>query len=148
MAHKNMVDGTVYDTSGGKTMVSGTAYSVESGKTMIGGTVWEIVLRARLKVVITGSGSSGDLYAIIGSKKYYTETELRFDSLETIYLYAKVASGGSSIIVVNGKTVASGNSFSPATYELAVPEDAKCITINLREDATPNTVRIITVTTE
>ena len=42
MAHRNMVGGTAYDTTGGRALVDGTVYSIQKGKTMVDGTVREI----------------------------------------------------------------------------------------------------------
>lgn len=42
MAHKTLVNGTVYEISGGKTKVNGTAYSIDKGKTLVGGTAYEV----------------------------------------------------------------------------------------------------------
>lgn len=43
MAHRNMVGGTAYDTSGGRALVDGTVYGIEKGKTMVDGTVREVL---------------------------------------------------------------------------------------------------------
>ena len=42
MAHKTLVNGTVYEVKGGKCLVNGTAYSVKKGRTLIGGTGYDI----------------------------------------------------------------------------------------------------------
>ena len=42
MAHKTLVNGTVYEVNGGKCLVNGTAYSVKKGRTLIGGTGYDI----------------------------------------------------------------------------------------------------------
>lgn len=52
MAQKAMVDGTVYELSGGKTMVDGTAYTIHGGKTMVDGTVYEISMVQNITVKI------------------------------------------------------------------------------------------------
>ena len=43
MAHKTLVNGTVYEVKGGKCLVNGTAYSIKKGRTLIGGTGEDIV---------------------------------------------------------------------------------------------------------
>ena len=42
MAHKTLVNGTVYEVKGGKCLVNGTAYSIKNGRTLIGGTGYDI----------------------------------------------------------------------------------------------------------
>ena len=43
MAHKTLVNGTVYEVKGGKCLVNGTAYSIKKGRTLINGTGEDIV---------------------------------------------------------------------------------------------------------
>ena len=38
MAHKNMIDGTAYDTKGGRCLVDGTGYDIKKGRTLVDGT--------------------------------------------------------------------------------------------------------------
>lgn len=40
--HKTLVNGTVYEVTGGKCLVNGTVYSVKKGRTLINGTGWDI----------------------------------------------------------------------------------------------------------
>ena len=42
MAHKTLVNGTVYDVKGGKCMVGGTVYNILKGRTLINGTGYDI----------------------------------------------------------------------------------------------------------
>ena len=42
MAHKTLVNGTVYEVKGGKCLVNGTSYSIKKGRTFIGGTGYDI----------------------------------------------------------------------------------------------------------
>ena len=42
IAHKTLVNGTVYTVKGGKCMVNGTVYNILKGRTLIDGTVWDI----------------------------------------------------------------------------------------------------------
>ena len=42
MAHKTLVNGTVYEVKGGKCLVNGTVYSINKGRTIIGGTGYDI----------------------------------------------------------------------------------------------------------
>ena len=60
MAHRNMVGGTAYDTTGGRTLVDGTVYGIQKGKTMVDGTVREIAFSSPVTVNIFDSkGSTG-----------------------------------------------------------------------------------------
>ena len=43
MAHKTLVNGTVYEVKGGKCLVNGTSYDIKKGRTLINGTVEDIV---------------------------------------------------------------------------------------------------------
>ena len=45
--HKALVNGTVYDVTGGKCLVNGTVYSVKKGRTLIGGTGYDITFPER-----------------------------------------------------------------------------------------------------
>lgn len=47
MAHKTLINGTSYNTSGGKTLINGTAYNLKNGKTLVGGTVYGIEFGAK-----------------------------------------------------------------------------------------------------
>ena len=42
MAHKTLVNGTVYEVNGGKCLVNGTSYNILKGRTLIGGTGYDI----------------------------------------------------------------------------------------------------------
>ena len=43
MAHKTLVNGTVYEVNGGKCLVNGTSYDIKKGRTLINGTGEDIV---------------------------------------------------------------------------------------------------------
>ena len=42
MAHKTLVNGTVYEVKGGKCLVNGTSYDIKKGRTLINGTGYDI----------------------------------------------------------------------------------------------------------
>ena len=42
MAHKTLVNGTVYEVNGGKCLVNGTSYDIKKGRTLINGTGYDI----------------------------------------------------------------------------------------------------------
>ena len=45
MAHKALINGTVYDVKGGKCLVNGTSYDIKKGRTLIGGTGYDITFK-------------------------------------------------------------------------------------------------------
>ena len=52
MAHKTLVNGTVYEVKGGKCLVNGTVYSIKKGRTLVDGTETEIKFSDGLTWVI------------------------------------------------------------------------------------------------
>lgn len=46
-SHKALVNGTLYDMTGGKCLIGGTGYSIKKGKTLIGGTGYDIALGSK-----------------------------------------------------------------------------------------------------
>ena len=59
MAHKTLINGTLYSVSGGRTLVDGTAYTIEGGKSLVNGTAYEIGFRFITYEVNGGSMPSG-----------------------------------------------------------------------------------------
>lgn len=53
MAHKTLINGTVYEVDGGKTLINGTAYEIANGKTSVGGTAYEIGFTSPVAIPIT-----------------------------------------------------------------------------------------------
>lgn len=130
MAHKNMVNGTNYNTVGGRTMVNGTVYGIESGKVMVNGTVREIAFSPAMATVTilckneptNNEGPSafaeigGNLYhdetanttleVPVGSKINLTICDEYQDQFGHIYEYSYTVP---SYIKVNGTTIAQGN---------------------------------------
>ena len=54
MAHKTLVNGTVYEVKGGKCLVNGTAYSIKKGRTLIGGTGYDITFQSAVTMPVKG----------------------------------------------------------------------------------------------
>ena len=50
MAHKTLVNGTVYEVNGGKCLVNGTSYAIKKGRTLIGGTGYDITFGTAMPV--------------------------------------------------------------------------------------------------
>lgn len=42
MAHKTIINGTVYEVNGGECLVNGTVYDIKKGRTLIGGAGYDI----------------------------------------------------------------------------------------------------------
>lgn len=96
MSHRAMIDGTVYEVTGGKTMVDGTVYSITGGKTLVDGTVYsidfgsaEVPVSFSGKHTIYGDGRKGWI-EITGKG---TLTVLRSITAD-IYLLGKGGTGG------------------------------------------------------
>ena len=47
MVHKTLVNGTLYDVTGGKCLIGGTGYSIKKGKTLVGGTGYDIAFGSK-----------------------------------------------------------------------------------------------------
>ena len=52
--HKALVNGTIYEVTGGKCLVNGTAYSIKKGRTLIGGTGYDITFPEPLVMPVKG----------------------------------------------------------------------------------------------
>lgn len=106
MAHKTLIDGTLYSISGGKTLEGGTAYSIVGGKTLVDGSAYNIdfpskyTLRFphfpsdisdptyyRIKgLKITVKDSSGNAKYTYDSEIYLTTNTVEILSTDTITL--------------------------------------------------------------
>ena len=51
MAHKTLVNGTVYEVNGGKCLVNGTSYDIKNGRTLINGTGYDITFSPPIMLV-------------------------------------------------------------------------------------------------
>lgn len=65
MAHKTLIDGTAYDTKGGRCLVDGTGYSIKKGRTLVDGTGYDIVFDQLCTVTITGTGTATGYYTYV-----------------------------------------------------------------------------------
>ena len=54
MAHKTLVNGTVYEVIGGKCLVNGTSYDIKKGRTLIGGTGYDITFPSAVTMPVKG----------------------------------------------------------------------------------------------
>lgn len=117
MAHRNMVGGTAYDTTGGRALVDGTVYGIQKGKTMVDGTVREIGFSAPVTVTITNaSGATSGAYkgasiTVDGNSlgSFGTYTYERIDQLTVR------ATGTQMSIKHNGEGVSNPYTFTPST---------------------------------
>lgn len=48
MSHKNLINGTAYDTSGGKCLVNGTSYDISKGRTLINSIGYDINFKSEI----------------------------------------------------------------------------------------------------
>lgn len=136
MAHKNMVDGTVYDITAGRSMVGGTVYDIGGGRTLIGGTGYDIAFS--FDIVITGEGertstSTYIMYVEVQGQKYIEAATLEGRPNETIYLYVRNSSQGlcQNIISINGEQVATSSGKTAATYTYQVPAGVRVVNIDM-----------------
>ena len=125
MAQKAMVDGTVYELSGGKTMVDGTAYTINGGKTMVDGTIYEISMAQPITVTIrlnvdsmnygNLAESTTGLTLKINGKSYATPPDgTNIDYLGNGFMraiYTVSVPVGSSLYVVGHRTSIYGNAY-------------------------------------
>ena len=54
MAHKTLVNGTVYEVKGGECLVNGTSYAIKKGRTLINGTGYDITFGPPLPMPVKG----------------------------------------------------------------------------------------------
>ena len=64
MAHKTLINGTVYEVKGGKCLVGGTSYDIKKGRTLIGGTGWDIKFQNGYTWVLN---ENADFYSLQGA---------------------------------------------------------------------------------
>lgn len=93
MAHKVMVDGTVYDVTGGKTLIDGTQYSIKNGKTMADGTVYEVGFSS-MPVITTSGNYSASSYVNYAYIQFTDATGANRKIDAQGYTYTMGADGG------------------------------------------------------
>lgn len=71
MSHKNLINGTAYDTTGGKCLVNGTSYAVKKGRTLINGTGYDISFKSKLVAGSTFNSILTTVYDIAYGNDYY-----------------------------------------------------------------------------
>ena len=143
MAHRVMVNGTIYGIEKGKTLVNGTVYDIEKGKTMVNGTAREIALKSKyIPVSITQGLSSSSLttYAYVRFKNSDGTTVTTCSAGE----YEMVRGNSFSAYVKNGNTADySAIYLNDELVEQAVSSaktytftpDCESITVKMRRDA-------------
>ena len=116
MAHRNMVGGTAYDTTGGRALVDGTVYGIQKGKTMVDGTVREIGFGKPITVTITNvngatSGAFKGVSVVINGVSYTAFGIYTFENIEQI----TVSSSAAQVkITHNGTGVGKPYTFTPS----------------------------------
>lgn len=144
MAHRNMVGGTVYDTTGGKTMVGGTVYGIQKGKTMVDGTVREIGFGSKFTINITGTGSTNGAggtarcYIEVLGTKYATAQSIELDEITEVTLFVMNTYGTSiysSKITVDGETIfESKESGASKSYKFTPTKPVLNVNMTLKSD--------------
>ncbi len=135
MAHKNLVDGTAYDTKGGRCLVDGTGYDVKKGRTLVGGTGFDIVFSSTVAVNITNKPNAQryDIYAkaTIGGTVYTGAATTEVKSGDTITFYVKTDNVKfDGIIVIDGTQYKTSGKRS-LTMDWTVPYGISEMTINI-----------------
>lgn len=93
--HKALVNGTVYDVTGGKCLVNGTVYSVKKGRTLIGGTGYDIKFSGPqtwiLKENPVKNAGMSELVAFESNSLKFKQIEARSENgyFNLIYYYAE-----------------------------------------------------------
>ena len=142
MAHKTMVDGTVYDITGGRTMVGGTVYGIQKGKTMVDGTVREIGFGPSVvNVTISGTGNSLYQYVTIDGEQYHeaedmfgAEYEFEMEPGEEIVAVTNISKRGYAAKICVGSSlnvVASTTSSGALSYTYVIPSGISSVVIEL-----------------
>ena len=137
--NKVMIDGTVYDITGGRTMVSGTNYDIDNGKVMIAGTVYEISFSLPVTTIVfnvTNANSTlnanSAYYILNGEKQTYAGTGGTIYSNETLQVYVSGSTATYNnycTITLNGVIVKSGS----GTYTVNL-QGCKTVTLAFRTE--------------
>ena len=149
MAHKTMIDSTVYEIASGKTMVDGTAYDISKGISMVDGADVELNFGGMVTVNLTGSAwvyyDKNAMYVEIGGVQYRPEMTVEVDSAESIFLQAySIMYHSNSYISINGVNVSTATSSGNASYTLSLRGLKE---VNIHMDAKNDYAGYIEVTT-
>lgn len=93
--HKTLVNGTVYEVTGGKCLVNGTEYSIKKGRTLIGGTGYDIKFSGPqtwiLKENPVKNAGMSELVAFESNSLKFKQIEARSENgyFNLIYYYAE-----------------------------------------------------------
>lgn len=97
MAHKTLVDGTVYEIDKGKTLVNGTGYAIDKGKTLVGGTAYDVGFTEFVIVNIARLAAS----TVNADAARVTINGVVYDGSETVELNVEVGTNIECYIVVS-----------------------------------------------
>lgn len=152
MAHKNLIDGTSYDTKGGRCLVDGTGYDIKKGRTLVDGTGYDIGFIFSIPVEITGSGNVNYCYAAINEVRYSAAEsgiEVMPGDVITFKVYGSFTFKGSVTIDDTLVLQIASISATSGTYNWVVPDGITDISITLKFSGTSSNPRYgaITVTT-
>lgn len=115
MAHKVMIDGTLYDIQGGKTMVDGTVYDIQGGRTMVDGTARDISFGTVHRVTVTLDSSTGGYSNKYGSGYYASVDGVNLEA-STDGTVNEVKSDGTLALKVHVGALASGGEANLYSY--------------------------------
>ena len=141
MAHKTLVNGTVYEVGGGKTLIDGVAYSIDKGKTLVGGTAYEVGFGPPLVTVkLTSyewdddSHTSGTNCMINGVTYYAPDTgvteQLSLPVGTEILLKSTLASNSYGLMVSGGDVYINGAQVVDSTFYNQIAEYTYVVTTN------------------
>ena len=153
MAHKTLVNGTAYDTKGGKCLVGGTGYDVKKGRTLVGGTGYDVSFAPPVFTVkIKGSGYDSYSYVTIDGTDYTNKSyeqstfELEEGTIVTCTVKTSNPRRYTAKVTLNGTVVARSSTTTSAavtvTYEYVVKANA---TITLSYTSSGSTKRYGTI---
>lgn len=132
MAHKTLVNGTVYEIDGGKTLIGGTVFSIDKGKTLVDGTLYEVGF-AQPMVTLTIHNYTNSYSSISINGVPYTEPFSGFPAIVEVPVGTVIDCHVSSTVkekygtvTVNGVTVLSVER-NEGTYQHTVTTNAQIL---------------------
>lgn len=116
MAHKTLIDGTVYEVKGGRTLINGTGYSIKGGRTLVDGTAYEISFSKAYTLTVNMNQNGGKYMHVLNvtiksggvSTTYSNVITKSFEVLSTDQVLVEAVAGGAIYVFIylNGTEVA------------------------------------------
>ena len=122
MAHKPLINGTLYELDKGRSLVDGTIREIDHGKTLVGGTVYEVGFAKPVTITLAGSLSEGSVgspgnHVEYNGNKYSSPCTFEAAVGDTITVYCGTVPSSANIYL-NGQQVAS--TLGSVTYSYTV----------------------------